>query len=825
MIDSKELPKQYNFQENELQARSFWADQEIYRRDENGGPLYSIDTPPPTVSGSLHIGHVFSYTQTDIVARYKRLKGLSVFYPFGFDNNGLPTERFVEKKCEVKAQEVGRSAFIALCLKEAGAAEEQFKKLWQHLGISADWKNTYSTISDSTRKISQESFIRLFEKGFAYRHQELALFCTVCQTSVAQAELEDKELPSTFNTIIFKDAQGNDLYIATTRPELLPACVAVLYHPEDDRYRHLKGTEARVPLFEMTVPLLSDESVDPDKGTGLVMVCTFGDKKDAEWYKKFNLPYKKLIGSNGRFTSVGGFLEGLSAKQARVKVVEELLFAQLLVSQKEIMHAVNVHERCKAPIEFIIIPQWFISVIKHKETFLKLGDEINWYPSFMKARYKDWVENLGWDWGISRQRFFGIPFPAWHCQDCQMVILADKEQLPIDPQETTYKGNCPECGGSRIEPDTDVMDTWNTSSLTPYICRALFEKSDDNLFEKSGSFVPMSMRPQAHDIIRTWAFDTIVKVWMHQETVPWRDIVISGHVLSDQNKKLSKSQEGKAVTPERLIAEYPADAIRYWTASAKLGMDVAFTENQLKIANRLITKLWNAFRFAEPHIVSVDPQKFPEKLGMVNEWILQSLTTAFVRYEEYLDQNEFGLALEPIESFFWNDFCDNYVELVKNQLFNPALYSEAEVAATRWTLHHVGLRILQLYAPYLPFVTETIYQHMFATTCGINSLHKTTFSSLQIRFEFVGSYQEGCHIVALVSAVRKLKTTQQISLKTPLVSLMVFLDEKNILLIEKHKQLILGTTQAESLSAQSKYDGLVDEIINQNGLWHAKIIL
>lgn len=823
------MPKQYEHQQEERKVQNQWAKEKTYRVDRSSsGPLYSIDTPPPTVSGKLHIGHVFSYTQTDIIARYKRMQGHTVFYPFGFDNNGLPTERYVEKNKNIKAQDMGRSAFIAICLQEVEAVQDVFKTLWQTLGISADWDQTYSTIADNVRALSQESFIRLYQKGHVYRTKELALFCTVCQTSVAQAELEDKELPSFFNTIIFKDHAGNDLYIATTRPELLPACVALLYNPEDDRYKHLQGTFARVPLFDHLVPVLADERVLIEKGTGLVMVCTYGDTLDVEWCKKFNLSYIQVIGLDGRMTAKAGFLQGLFVKQARIKVVEELVKASLLTAQKEIVHPVNVHERCKAPIELVLLPQWFVHIVKHKETLLALGDQINWNPSFMKARYRDWVENLSWDWGISRQRFFGIPFPVWHCLDCGHMIMASLDVLPIDPQEIPYDGVCPQCEKSNIAADTDAMDTWNTSSLTPYICRELYAKSvqsDENAFDPSNgmhAFFPMSMRPQAHDIIRTWAFDTIVKSWMHHDTVPWRDIVISGHVLSDLSKKLSKSQEGKAVTPERLLADFPADAIRYWTASAKLGMDVVFTENQIKIGCRLITKLWNAFRFMEPHIQLHDHKQIPSELGTVNEWLLHNASIAFDRYTQCLERYEFGLALEPIEQFFWNDFCDNYIELVKNQLFNPDQYPADLVHATRWTLYQVGLRVLQWFAPYLPHITETIYQLLYRKHCASSSLHTIDFKSVQTAFDFAKSAEEAQKVVELSIFMRKLKTEHKISLKTPIATLSLYGDDAIIEILKKHEQIIRGVTQAELV--EYHVASLEEsELQEKNGLWYAKM--
>ncbi|HSC25583.1 MAG TPA: valine--tRNA ligase [Candidatus Babeliales bacterium] len=829
------MEKKYDHQSCEARIQQQWENDNTYAMENNPGKLFSIDTPPPTVSGTLHIGHIFSYTQTDIIARYKRMNGFSVFYPFGFDDNGLPTERYVEKKRNIRGHEMSRSEFINLCMQESHDAANTFKKLWQKMGLSADWSLTYSTISSNSRKISQESFIELFKKNYIYRKQEPALYCTTCRTSVAQAELDDQILPSLFNDIIFKDSDGNNLIIATTRPELLPACVALLYNPADIRYTHLRNKSAIVPLFGQTVPILEDELVAIEKGSGLVMVCTFGDKTDIIWYKKHNLPYHRVIGLDGKCTDNAGFLHGMKVTEARIAVLEKLKEKNLVIRQEPISHNVSVHERCKKEIEFTILPQWFISILPYKQNFLDSANTIDWHPTFMKSRYNDWVENLAWDWGISRQRFYGIPFPAWHCQDCGAILLARADQLPIDPQEVPYKGSCTNCNSSNIKPDTDVMDTWNTSSLTPYICQNLLEtKSSDTDFspftatvsnDTHNQFIPMSMRPQAHDIIRTWAFDTIVKTWMHHGVAPWKSIVISGHVLSDKKEKLSK-KDGNTMDPIILLQKYPADAIRYWTASGKLGHDMMFSEEQLTIGQKLITKLWNAFRFAEPHIINfTTPHTTPDTLGAVNKWLLHTISACFTKYQHHFEQHEYGLALDVLEHFFWNDFCDNYIELIKNQLFNPEQYPENAVNATRWTLYHAGLRILQLYAPYLPHITEMLYQELYVHHEAIPSLHQTRYQDVHILYAFESDATIINMVITLATQVRKLKSEQQISLKTPLQTMHVFV--ANSVLgddLAEHNQLICGITQALNIT-YNEQDNKHPELIKTNDVWHAHLVL
>ncbi|MDR3646501.1 MAG: valine--tRNA ligase [Candidatus Babeliales bacterium] len=816
---------EHQLQEPELQKK--WESQKTYSMAHNPGKIFSIDTPPPTVSGTLHIGHIFSYTQTDIIARYKRMSGYSVFYPFGFDDNGLPTERYVEKKRGVSGFGMSRSEFIKICLEESHIVEEQFKALWQKIGISADWQNTYSTISAEVRKISQESFIRLLESGFIYRKNEPALYCTTCFTSVAQAELDDIEVNSFFNDIEFITSNGQKIVIGTTRPELLASCVAILYNPEDTRYQHLKDAKAIVPIYGFEVPILADDKVSIEKGTGLVMCCTFGDKTDIEWYKKFKFPFKQSVGLNGKWTELTGPLHNLKVHDARKKILELLKESGNLVNQKPITHSVNVHERCKKEIEYIELSQWFIKILEHKQAFLDMGEKINWYPAFMKSRYTNWVENLSWDWCISRQRFYGIPFPVWHCKDCNAFLLPELKDLPMDPQESKYKdGKCIKCSSANIVPDTDVMDTWNTSSLTPQICYSIL-KPNENVFENV--WAPMSMRPQAHDIIRTWAFDTIVKSWMHNNNIPWENIVISGHVLSTQKEKISKSKENESMTPDGLLSRYPADAIRYWTASGTLGQDVSFSEDQIKIGMRLITKLWNALRFGFEHLQDFTPeekdiQNFDGSgLGIYNQWILHNASVCFEKYQNYFEQNEFGLALDTVEKFFWNDYCDNYLEIIKDQLFNPDKYTKEEVHATKWTLVQVGLRLLQLYAPYLPYVTDAIFDAMYQRKTEYNSIHLTKFYQVQHAFGFEKSAYVMEKMVSLISTVRRLKTEQKLSLKVEIDTLTIVSKDENLInKIKDYEQLIKGVTQSKNI----KYEvaELTSPMFEQTGeVWDAKV--
>jgi valyl-tRNA synthetase len=805
------MEDKYNHQETEQTIKELWHNEKVFTFDRQvfinkKRPIFSIDTPPPTVSGSLHIGHIFSYTQADIIARFSRMSGYEVFYPFGFDDNGLATERFVEKKRKISAFALGRSAFIQACLEETEIAEKQFKDLWESIGLSVDWNLWYSTIAANIRKISQESFIRLYKDGHIYRKQEPALYCTTCRTSVAQAELEDKEISSHFYDIIFTSSSGEPLNISTTRPELLASCVALFYNPTDTHYQSLKNKKAVVPVFNYEVPIRTDELVDPTKGTGLVMCCTFGDKNDIIWYKKHKLEYRPSIDLNGKWAVHTGFLAGLNAQQAREAIIQKLTEAGALVNQRPITHTVNVHERCKKEIEYLILSQWFINILDHKKEFLACADQIAWYPQYMKTRYINWVENLGWDWCISRQRFFGIAFPVWHCDSCNNIVLADITQLPVDPQETVYQKNCPICGKNTWRPDTDVMDTWNTSALTPYIGYSLLADSKKSVLENTPEIFPLSMRPQAHDIIRTWAFYTIVKAWFHNKTIPWSTIVISGHVLSSAAEKISKSQDNAPTDPIKLVAQWSADAVRFWTASATLGIDTPFSENQIKIGQRTITKLWNAFKFLHINTQTITPQKVTQVHSSINQWILHEATAAFNAYKQSLENKEFGTALHHIEQFFWQLFCDNYLELIKPQLFKPEEYQATEVEETRQTLYQVGLQILQMYAPYIPFVTEKIYQIIYCAYIKTPSLHRTLFSEIQ----YAHNYQESAHsintLLKIITGIRKLKSTNQLSLGATLDELIIYTDKAELKKsIENNLKLLKGIARVNNISLSKQF--------------------
>lgn len=709
------LSNQYDARETEIAMQQFWQQEGIYRFVPDQREIFSIDTPPPTISGSLHIGHVFSYTQAEIIARFQRMQGKNVFYPFGFDDNGLPSERLTEKENHVRAADLPRSEFIRLCRETTARYVDEFRSLWQAMGFSVDWSLQYDTIGDRAQKISQQSFIQLAQKGHAYRKDAPVLWCPCCRTSIAQAELDTKELPSAYHTIPFK--VGNAVIpVATTRPELLYGCVALFVHPDDARYCGIIGKKARVPFYSFEVPVLADEATDPQKGTGAVLCATYGDTTDLAWVQKHHLPYKRMIEPDGIICSKVPELGGMSIIEARKKMVELLRENGLLLGYEPIRHTVSIHERCGSQVEILPSSQWFIDVLSQKERLLAAADEICWHPASMKNRYRIWVENLKWDWCVSRQRYFGVPLPVWYCKNCGAPAFASSEQLPVNPLETRPLHSCT-CGCDEWQPETAVMDTWATSSLTPFI-NAHYGESDEI------PLLPMSMRSQAHEIIRTWAFYTIVRTLYETGGRPWKDIMICGFVLAKKGEKISKSKGNAVDSPMELVQEYSADTLRYWAAGAHLGTDTLFARQELEQSKRFLTKLWNAARFTLSRLEDYNGQE-PTELFPADSWLLERCKQVQLNTIEALKQYDTGAARAEIDRLFWDDYCDNYLELVKERL-----YSTEDIAgrhAAQYTLFTGFFAILQLYAPFVPHITDAIYQQGFRDREVSVSLHCTVW--------------------------------------------------------------------------------------------------
>jgi valyl-tRNA synthetase len=737
-----------------------WERDGCYRFDRSAPreQVFSIDTPPPTVSGSLHVGHVFSYTHTDAVARYQRMRGKAVFYPMGWDDNGLPTERRVQNHFGVRCDPsvaydacfeppaepsekepvaISRPNFVELCLRLTETDERAFEELWRGLGLSVDWSMTYTTIGARAQRISQRSFLGLLERGEAYQLEAPTLWDVDFQTAVAQAELEDRERPGAMNRVRFRlaagdsSAPGGDVLIETTRPELIPACVALLAHPDDERQRALLGKEVLTPLFGTRVPVLTHPLVDPEKGTGLVMVCTFGDLTDVVWWRELGLPVRSVLGLDGRLAEVPwgtagwesedlerarrhyGELQGKTVNQARKRILELLAQADDLVGEPTLLtRAVKFFEKGERPVEIVTSRQWFLRTMAHREKLLERGRELSWHPPYMRARFDDWVNGLTGDWCISRQRFFGVPFPVWYPLDDSGAVLYDQpiaareEQLPVDPSTDVPEGFSAEQRGvpGGFVGDPDVMDTWATSSLTPQIAGGHTggPDEDEELFAK---VFPMDVRPQAHDIIRTWLFSTILRSQLDHDELPWKNAAISGWVLDPDRKKMSKSK-GNVVTPMHLLEEYGADAVRYWAASGRPGTDTAFDAKQMKVGRRLAVKLLNASKFALADL----PPEGETLTSPLDRAMIARLSAVVADATESFEDYDYARALERVEVFFWW-YCDYYLELVKGRRYDTG-ESEAgrQGAASVSRALRRSLSVFQrLLAPFVPFVAEEVW--------------------------------------------------------------------------------------------------------------------
>jgi len=768
------MPK-YDFQTREKHWLNFWEKEKIYRfHPSKRGEIYSVDTPPPTMSGPMHLGHAFSYTNLDVIARFQRMRGRNVLFPFGTDDNGLATEKLVEKVNEVKMVDMKREDFISLCQRTINQIRPKFIQGWKEVGLSCDFNLIYSTISPQIQKISQLFFIDLYKKGRVYRKKAPTIWCPTCQTAIAQAELTDKVKESTFNYIKFSLKKGGYITIATTRPELLPSCVAVFVNPDDQRYKKLIGQKVIVPIFHQEVTISSDKKVDPKKGTGIVMVCTFGDTTDMEWYLKYNLDLKVSISKDGRMTNLAGPYAGMKIKEAREKIIEDLKNRSLLVKQEKIKHTVNVHERCGTEIEIIPSTQWFIKYLDLKKDFLKMIDKINWYPSYMKVRLINWINGLQWDWCISRQRYFGIPFPVWYCKNSGEVKLANIEDLPVDPIHSTPKTKCSD-GSNDFIPERDVLDTWATSALTPVIIYSLLQKNKFNYsrITKVKNFLPLSLRPQAHDIINFWLFYTLARSKLHFNKLPWKNIMISGFVLDPYGNKMSKSK-GNIVNPQDVLQKYGADSLRYWATGVSLGEDIKYNEKEVQNGHRTVIKLWNAFNFCKIHLENYKPSiKISQNnLGKEDIWLLSKFQTVLKSYFQYLDEYNYFKARKILDNFFWSNFCDNYLEIVKHRLYSFP-HKDREYLSAQFTLYYIFLGIIKLYAPYLPFITEEIYQSYFRKIEKTKSIHLTSFPKLEKRFKNNQIEKEFDEVIVIISTLRKFKSEHKLSMKKELSKVVI----------------------------------------------------
>lgn len=801
----KPFPDRYKPQDAEETCNARWLKDEAFKWDPSlsADSDYVIDTPPPTVSGTLHVGHVYSYTQADIMARYFRMAGRNVLYPIGWDDNGLPTERLVEKVKKVRGGTMAREEFVALCREVIPEYEQQFRDLFTRLALSVDWSREYQTISDESRTVSQMSFLDLYKKGLLERRLEPTLWDPADRTAIAQAEVEETEREGKLNYVAFEiEGGGEPAVIATTRPELIAACGALIIHPEHSRAKELIGKRAITPLYGVPVPIVADETVDPEKGTGMVMCCTFGDVTDIQWYRTHKLPLRIVIGPDGKMIEhldIGSAewpsvdvesakatvtaLAGQKAEAAKAAIIEMLREKGVLLKEETTHQVIPVAERSRAPLEIIVTPQWFIRTLDFKEQILAKGREIVWKPEYMRQRFESWVEGLKWDWAISRQRHFGVPLPVWYSRrpgEEGKVLVPDAADLPVDPTTDLPRGYTRD----EVEGERDVMDTWATSSVSPQLVTRSINEDLALDIDVHKRLFPMSLRPQAHEIIRTWAFYTIVKALHHEQTIPWETIAISGWCLASDGSKMSKSK-GNVIDPIKLLDEYGADAVRYWTGTSRLGHDTALAPNVLSQGKRLVTKLWNAVKLAhmaleQAEISPVSP-KADIEAGLIthpmDKWLLGELSETVEKATKAFETYEYAQALRVTDDFFWRTYCDNYLEIVKSRTRFEGKPDAGQISALH-TLWHASIIQLKLFAPFIPYVTDTLHDVLAGSDgADTQTLHaRGNWPKLDEQADKASFRAEGEAFVSILAGVRKFKSELQVSMKAPISVLTIVSD-------------------------------------------------
>lgn len=806
------IPKDYEYKK-EKDWQKKWSDNQIYKFIGDGTkPRYIIDTPPPYPTGSIHMGHVLNWVYIDIIARFKRLNGYDVLFPQGWDCHGLPTEVKVEETHNIKKNDVSRAEFRKMCVDLTKENISLMKNQMQSLGYSQDWSREYITMTPEYMRKTQLSFLKMYEEGLIYQGIHPVNWCPRCETAIAFAEVEYSSNETFLNYVNFPLAnetednsnnnsndEDNGILIATTRPELMSACVAVVVSPEDPRYSDILGSEVEVPLSGQKVKVIADEEVDPEFGTGAVMVCTFGDKTDVSWVNKHNLDIIEAIDEKGIMTKAAGKYEGIPLKECKIATIEDLKSEGCIVKQEKVDQNVGQCWRCKTPIEILVKKQWFVAVSKLIDDVKSAVNSMNWVPEHMKSRLLNWADSMEWDWCISRQRIFATPIPVWFCDDCGKIHLPSPEELPIDPTQTNPSIEACECGCTSFRGEDDVLDTWMDSSISPLNIAGWPEPSFHDNF-------PANLRPQGHDIIRTWAFYTTIRTLALEGKKPFDEIVINGMVFGEDGYKMSKSR-GNVIGPEEVIDEYGADALRTWAANSVPGSDVPFDWKDIKYGYKFIRKFWNAFRFISMHILAdgiptnkEDENEIKENLMPLDKWILSKLNSLNKLVTESYETYNFATAINSIEKFVWHDFCDEYIEAVKYRLYNEDICEKSRMAA-KYTLKTVVETSLKLLAPITPHFADEVYQY-FENDNGNsmdNSINTSNWPEINNDLINENSEETGQLVIGVIGEIRRFKSSSKIPLNVPLAEVNIYTNDKLKSTFEEYIDDIKGTLKINEL--------------------------
>jgi valyl-tRNA synthetase len=796
----KSFPKKFNLLLIEEKWQKEWETMGLYHfdRENTARPSFTIDTPPPYPSGNFHMGNVLNWTYIDALARYKRMRGFNVLFPQGWDCHGLPTEVKTEEIHKIKKTDLPPAEFVKLCKQVINKYIDIMKKAIIRLGCSVDWTTEYKTMNPDYWRRTQLSFILLYNKDLIYKGIHPISWCTSCETAIADAEVEHEQKEGTLHYIKFGLDDGNHLLIATSRPELLQACVTVAVHPQDSRYKDYIGKDIQVPIANRKVKIIKEKAVDPKFGTGVLMVCTYGDKADVKAVSNYKLPAIILIDDKGKMNQNAGKYAGLTTKEARKAVLKDLEAKGLLEKTELINQEIGTCWRCKHPIEILEHEQWFMKTRIFTEQVKQQTLEVTWYPDFMKKRMIDWANSLDWDWVISRQRIFATPIPVWYCKNCQKIILAEPDWIPIDPRTDSPKiDKCPKCSSTEFVPETDVLDTWFDSSIT---CAVHAGWPDNPDFTK---LFPASVHPSGYDIIRTWAYYLMVRGLALFEQKPYNSVLINGMVLGIDGRKMSKSLGNFVATPD-VFQKYGADAPRQWAAGGgATGSDIPFRWEDVEYAWRYLRKLWNASRFAAMHLEDYNPKNKTPKLTPIDCWLLSKMERVTQKVTEALENCQFNVATDEIRQFTWHSFCDNYIEAVKHRLYQPEKYGTEKRQAAQYTLYKAIYRIIQLLSPVSPHITEELFQIMFADQKQHKSIHISIWPTSNKELIDPETEKNGDLIVAVMSEIRRDKAENQKPLNVSVKKLTIYSEDKRALeVLVSAIEDLQGTCKIEQLEVE-----------------------
>jgi len=798
-VDPISMLKRYDHLENEGHWQTVWADWGIHRfkSEDQTSPTYSIDTPPPYPSGEFHMGNALNWCYFDFAARYKRMRGFNVHFPQGWDCHGLPTEVRAETTYKVRKRDLAVAEFKDLCVRLTSEYIEKMKKAMKMMGYSIDWNLEYKTMDPNYYRLTQLSFILLFKSGYMYRGEHPVNWCPRCETAIAEAEVEYVESEGVLSYVRFRSEDGH-LAIATTRPELLPACVAVAVNPQDERYGRYVGKWVDVPVFERRVEILADDGVDPKFGTGVVMVCTFGDKTDVKWQKKYKLPIVKAISEDGHMTEEAGRYRALTIKECQEAILNDLQREGLVEKSEKIKRNVGTCWRCHTPVEIISRLQWFMKTKDMTDDVVNWTNKIIWVPEFAKHRMIDWATSLDWDWVISRQRVFATPIPVWYCARCGEDIIAEKEWLPVDPRfEKPKVESCPKCGCQDLIGESDVMDTWMDSSITCAVHAGW--PGNPESFKR---LFPADLQPNGLDIIRTWDYYLMVRHLALFKQAPYKAMLINGMVRGADGRMMHKSY-GNYVEATEAILKYGADSLRQWAAGgAATGQDIPFRWSDVEHARRFLTKLWNASRFAIANLREYDRATEEVELQVLDRWLLSRLEKVTKEVTEAFENFQFNVALESVRNFTWHVLCDQYLEAVKHRFYSSDMRDRSSRIAAEYVLYHSILRVLQLLAPICPHITESIYQLLKPSTESPRSIHLTRWPSMKKELIDEEVEKEGDVLVAVISEIRREKSKRQVSMKAPIKHLHIYAEQNERRVLQDNVETVERTCNVGSVSIQ-----------------------